>query len=62
MLTFECAYIVVFVMYTMCPLDEGQNTQVQSCPGVTEVADILRLLKTKANRQHHVLESCLVHV
>lgn len=29
---------------------------------VIEVADILRLLKTKANRQHHVLELCLVHV
>lgn len=29
---------------------------------VIEVADILRLLKTKANRQHHVPESCLVHV
>ena len=30
--------------------------------GLIEVADILRLLKTKANRQQHVPESCLVHV
>lgn len=52
----------VIVMYAMCPSDEGQSTQEQSCPGVIEVADILRLLKTKANRQHHVPKSCRVHV
>lgn len=34
----------------------------KAAQGMIEVADILRLLKTKANRLHHVLESCLVHV
>lgn len=34
----------------------------KAAQGVIEVADILRLLKTKANRQRHVPESCQVHV
>lgn len=34
----------------------------KAAQGVIEVVDILRLLKAKTNRQHHVSESRLVHV
>lgn len=68
-----CAFIDVYVEMceTLCvwcvcvPCVHSMRAKThkwKAAQGVIEVADILRLLKTKANRQHHVPESCLVHV
>lgn len=52
----------VFVCVPCVHLMRAKTHKWKAAQGVIEVADILRLLKTKANRQHHVPESCLVHV
>lgn len=58
-------YFCVTILYAqvVCvPLIRAKTHKWKAAQGVIEVADILRLLKAKANRQHHVSESRLVHV
>lgn len=54
----DCVCICVPCVHLM----RAKTHKWKAAQRVIEGADILRLLKTKANRQHHVLESCLVHV
>lgn len=53
---------ILYVRVLCVPLMRAKTHKWKAAQGVIEVADILRLLKTKANRQHHVSESRLVHV
>lgn len=58
-------FLCVNILYARgpcVPLMRAKTHKWKAAQGVIEVADILRLLKTKANRQHHVSESRLVHV
>lgn len=61
----EALYLCVTILYAqvVCVLLMRAKTHKwKAAQGVIEVADILRLLKAKANRQHHVSKSRLVHV
>ena len=58
MCTSDCVRLCVPCVHLM----RAKTGKRKAAHGLIEVADILRLLKTKANRQQHVPESCLVHV
>lgn len=53
---------ILYAQVVCVPLMRAKTHKWKAAQGVIEVADILRLLKAKANRQHHVSESRLVHV
>lgn len=58
-----CLCVTTLYAQVVCvPLMRTKTHKWKTARGVIEVADILRLLKAKANRQHHVSESRLVHV
>lgn len=58
-----CFFVTILYAQVVCvPLMRAKTHKWKAAQGVIEVADILRLLKAKANRQHHVSESRLVHV
>lgn len=58
-----CLCVTILYEQVVCvPLMRAKTHKWKAAQGVIEVADILRLLKAKANRQHRVSESRLVHV
>lgn len=57
-----CCVSLLYARVLWVPLMRAKTHKWKAAQGVIEVADILRLLKTKANRQDHVSEWRLVHV